>query len=637
MAKQVPLGHARAVEPFGLSAGQAALAFGVTALAVTALYLLRLRRRRVEVASLALWQQVLTEARSSELFARLTRWGSWLLALALVGALIAAVADPRPTSGEATLHVLLLDASLSMQATDVSPTRFDAAVAAAHRYLGSLPEGDAALVVTLSAHPSASTSSVEPALVHEAIDAVRVTDTAGDAERALSLALDASASDRSRIVLLTDGAWSLSDAMRARLAEHEVLAMPLREGDSMPTPPSNIAITALAARPHPLDASRAEVLLEVQSFADTEAEIEVQLDTEGRAVEVLRLTIPARERVRRFFTDLTGLDRTLEAHLRVISGPTDALPGDDHAYARIAERSRQRIAVVSRDNAYLEAALLLDEALEVTTLPAGSIPDASVTDVAIFDDLLPDAPYLGPAIYLHPDPRAGGVGPLEVSADVARPHFDVIDDEHPLMRWLSLRNVNVGSALRFSLTGDDASVAGDEGVPLLVTGEREGVSFVALAFDVQSSDLPLRIAWPVLLLDAIAYLTPHEERDLSFARAGQPFRVGLPAGATEAALMIDGEAIEVPVLDGRASLELSHAGLHPLRTDVGERLLAVSPATGLESELTALGPIDLGDGALREPELAAPRPARHLWEWLTLLALGILVIEAITYHRRWTV
>jgi hypothetical protein len=637
------------VEPFGLSAGQAGLAFGVTALAVTALYLLRLRRRRVEVASIALWREVLNEARSSELFARLTRWGSWLLALALVAALIAAVADPRPASSEPMVHVLVLDASLSMQATDASTdaalSRFDAAIAAAHRYVDRLPEGDAALVVTLAAHPSASASSLDPAQGHEAVDAVEVTDTAGDAERALALALDAAASERSRIVLFTDGAWSISDAMRARIAEHEVVAMRLSERATEHAPP-NLAITALAARPHPLDASRAEVLLEVQSFADTEVEIEVRLDTEGRALEVLRLTIPPRERVRRFFTDLTGLDRTLEAHLSVISGladgASDALPGDDHAYARIAERSRQRIAVVSRDNAYLEAALLLDEALEVTDLPPNQIPDASVTDVAIFDDLLPETAYGGPAIYLHPDPRRGGVGPLEVTGDVDRPRFDVIDDEHPLMRWLSLRNVNVGSALRFVLTDDDARIAGDEDAPLLVAGERDGVRFVALAFDVQSSDLPLRIAWPVLLLDAIAHLTPHEERDLSFARAGQPFSVGLPAGATEASLQIDGEAVEVPVLDGRASVELSHAGLHPLRTDAGERLLAVSPATGLESDLTALGPIDLGStelGArvLSEPELAAPRPARHLWEWLALFALGVLVIEAVTYHRRWTV
>lgn len=633
------------MEPFGLSAGQASLAFGVTALAVTALYLLRLRRRRVEVASIALWREVLNEARSSELFARLTRWGSWLLALSLVAALISAVADPRPASGAPMLHVLVLDASLSMQATDASTdaalSRFDAAVAAAHRYVDRLPEGDAALVVTLAAHPSASASSVEPTQMHAAVDAVEVTDTAGDAERALALALDAAASDQSRIVLLTDGAWTISDPMRARLAEHEVVAMALRESAALAPAPWNVAITALAARPHPLDASRAEVLLEVQSFADVEAEVEVQLDTEGRVIEVLRLTIPPRERVRRFFTDLTGLDRTLEAHLRMPSGlgdgRSDELPADDHAYARIAERSRQRVAVVSRDNAYLEAALLLDEALEVTDLPPGTLPDASVTDVAIFDDLLPATAYGGPAIYLHPDPREGGVGPLEVTGDVDRPRFDVIDDEHALMRWLSLRNVNVGSALGFSLTDDDVSVAGDEGVSLLVAGARDGVRFVALAFDVQSSDLPLRIAWPVLLLDAIAHLTPHEERDLSFARAGQPFVVGLPAGATEASLLIDGESIEVPVLDGRASLELSHAGLHTLTTDAGERLLAVSPATGIESDLMALGPIDLGDGPLLEPELAAPRPARHWWEWLTLFALGVLVIEAVTYHRRWTV
>jgi Ca-activated chloride channel family protein len=173
----------------------------------------------------------------------------------------------------------------------------------------------------------------------------------------------------------------------------------------------------------------------------------------------------------------------------------------------------------------------------VTDIPASAVPDPAAVDVAIFDGIVPEVAYAGPAIYLRPDARTGGASPLVVTGEVERPRFDVLEDDHPLLRWASLRNVNVARALSFELGEGDAVVAGDEGVPLLVVGEREGFRFVALSFDVRDSDLPLRIAWPVLLLDAIGYLTPNEEREVSFARAGEPFSMALPAGATEARLV----------------------------------------------------------------------------------------------------
>lgn len=641
------------MEFVGLTVPQALAAFAVAAGVVTALYLLKLRRRPVQVAYLALWSEVLTEARTSELFSRLTRWGSWLASLLFAALVVGALSDPRPPRGERTLHVLLVDASLSMQATEGGSTRFSLAVEQAQAYVDRLAEGDAAMVITLAAHPSAEPITTEPAALQRALASIEVTDTEADVTRALELAFDATLGQRpAQVVLFTDGAVTVPPALLRRMDEAglSLHAVPIEESAAAPaSAPSNFAITALAARPHPLDASRAEVLLEVESFADREAEIEVRLDTEGRAIEVLRLTLPPRERVRRFFTDVSGLDRTLEAHLSVVSGPEDRLPGDDHGYTRIAERSRTRVAVVSRDNAYLEAALLLDEALEVTDIPASAVPDPAAVDVAIFDGIVPEVAYAGPAIYLRPDARTGGASPLVVTGEVERPRFDVLEDDHPLLRWASLRNVNVARALSFELGEGDAVVAGDEGVPLLVVGEREGFRFVALSFDVRDSDLPLRIAWPVLLLDAIGYLTPNEEREVSFARAGEPFSMALPAGATEARLVRAGSIAgrgsspdsgwPVASLDGFARLEVDFAGVHRLETDVGERLVAVSPARGSESDLRALGPIVVDDvgPALSAPSTSAPRPARHLAEWLALAAVAFLLIEGLSYHRRWTV
>lgn len=628
------------METLGLTAAQALTTFAAVGGVVTLLYLLRLRRVERRVAYVELWRRVLPSSQSSRLGGSLRRIGSWLLALGLVAALTLALADPRPTPGERTAWVLLVDTSLSMQATDVAPSRFERMRRSAHALVDGLGDGDVALVVSLGPRARGGQLTADPAELHRALDALGPTDAAADLSGAIGLALDATHDEhRTRIVLYSDGAGVLDAGTLERLsaAGAELLAAPI-EGAAAP---ANVAITALAARPHPLDPSRAEVLLEVVSHAAEPVEAEVVLTTEGRAVEVVRLSLAPGARARRLFGDVSGLDRTLEAALRITEGPPDALAADDHAFARIARRSRARVGVVSRDNAFLEAALLLDEALEVTELPADETPDPARYDVVLFDGLLPPAPYAGPALYLRPDPRTGGAGPLEVTGDVERPRFDVLTDEHPLLRWVSLRNVNVSRALALSPSEVDVVVAGDEGAPLLVAGERElgaaPVPFVALAFDVRESDLPLRIAWPVLLLDAIRFLAPASASEPAFARAGEPFEEAVGSG--DARLTPSGASSSVPIAvrDGRARLEIDRAGIHRLVVDGEEILLAVSPAAGPESELEAPHAVSIDGEVLPAPSLPARRGARQSWEWLALAALVLLLIEAATYHRRWTV
>ena len=64
---------------------------------ITLLYLLRLRRRRVEVPFSPLWQQVLNETQSNSLFRSLKRFLSWLLQLVFLALVLLAIADPALT------------------------------------------------------------------------------------------------------------------------------------------------------------------------------------------------------------------------------------------------------------------------------------------------------------------------------------------------------------------------------------------------------------------------------------------------------------------------------------------------------------------------------------------------------------
>src|SRR6478752_5173919 len=104
---------------------------------VVAMYLLKLRRDEAVVPSTLLWQRL--EANAP--WQRLRRSLLLLLQLLLVLILVLLAARPfveRP-AGLAGDLVLVIDTSASMQATDVTPNRLEAAKSAALDALKDLP------------------------------------------------------------------------------------------------------------------------------------------------------------------------------------------------------------------------------------------------------------------------------------------------------------------------------------------------------------------------------------------------------------------------------------------------------------------------------------------------------------------
>ncbi|HET6316725.1 MAG TPA: BatA domain-containing protein, partial [Chloroflexota bacterium] len=95
--------------------------------AIYLVHLLHGSRRRVRVPALFLWADLprATAGRRRRQWPPLTL----LLALQIMAGILAALALARPAlSSDPPRHLaLIVDASASMQATDVSPTRFEAA------------------------------------------------------------------------------------------------------------------------------------------------------------------------------------------------------------------------------------------------------------------------------------------------------------------------------------------------------------------------------------------------------------------------------------------------------------------------------------------------------------------------------
>ncbi|EYF08979.1 vWA domain-containing protein [Chondromyces apiculatus] len=613
---------------------------------VVAFYILKLKRRPVPVPFSRIWERILRDKEATSLFSQLKRLLSLLLQLALLALLLLALGDPRTAANtiEGRNIVVLLDASASMKATDVAPSRMEAARDEVKRMVRGLSGSDRMLIAQMDAAVTPlSTLTGEIADLEAAVAAVKATDATADFARALRFATDTLRGMSSpEIIVVSDGALGdPSDGAGAvDTGDAKLSFVPVGKGGR------NAAITQFSVRRYPLDKSRYEVMLEVTNTSDEVLDLELSLLGDGQLTDLTRLKLQPKERLPRFYPNLSGASRTLEAKLALADGGSDELPADDRAFALLPERRRARVQVVSPGNMYLEAALLLDEYLDVTVVDPGRYPGNGSFDVTIFDGVTPNvAPGSGSLLYLNP---TGTNVPFEVSKEVAdddpnyRLGFDELDAKHPILRYTSLSDVNVARAHVLKGEKEDKVVASSYKGPLLLQGRRAGVKFVALGMDIRESDLPLRISWPLLLLNTINDFVEEDTGYISSFRTGVVWHIPAPSAAESGTLSLpDGSTRSVPIKDGRAVFLGQQAGFYTLAVGAPgseeKSMFAANLSSAAESAITPVPDLKVhgrAAGAVGEFKIGV---RREIWVYLLAAVLLVTAIEWLTYHRRVTV
>lgn len=561
------------------AAATAALAI-VTTGAVVALYFVRLRRREVPVPFAALWLGVAGAASSLRRSRRLRHWLSLLLALSIVAALLVAAVDPRPTGVDPTGRswVILIDRSTSMSAGDEPGTRLEAARAQARALVRGMAPADRALVASFAAEPTAESGfGADAVALERGIAAVAPTGEAGDLPRALAFAAAVlRGRPRPTVALISDGGFG-DDARRSVPVGLDIRYAPVgRRGE-------NVGILSLGARRDPADPAAVEAGVVVQSFRSAPAVVPLEVLSGGRVVDRIPLKLGPGERRAVALADVFAPGARIEARLAA----ADDLPDDDRATATVPALPRRRVLRVGDADLYLDGALLgLGQTVTIDRLPAAdadrALARAGDYDLVIFDGATPaSAPRSGRFLYF--DPRGPG-SPLAVRGRIADPVLDpaTVRVDHPLTRHLELADVNIAEAGRLTPDAGDRVLAGAFGAPLVVARERPGLRVAVLAFDPRRSDLPMRPAFPLLIANALAWVS-HD------------------------------------------------AGPRPL-TGAG----AEAPRDARESDTRPVAHLELGGHELPALHAAAPRARGRLGLGAALLAALLLIVEWVSYHRRWT-
>jgi hypothetical protein len=630
----------------GLPLAQLVAIFGAVGLGVGALYILKLRRRVVAVPFSLLWERILRDKEATSLFSKLKRLLSLLLQLAMLALLVLALGDPRAAESlvRGRTIVVLVDASASMQATDVAPSRLAVAKDEVRKMIRGMGGADRMLVAQMDAMVTPlGPMTGDTSALERAVAAVTPTDASADFARALRFASDVlREAERPEVIVVSDGALGpATDAAGAvHLGDAKLSYVRVGKGGR------NVGITQFSVRRYPLDKSRYEVMLELTNPGAEAEDVELQLLGDGALVDITKLRLQPGERLPRFYPQLSGASRTLEAKIARLDGTHDDLSADDHAYALLPERRRAKVLVVTEGNAYLEAALLLDEYLDVTQVPASGYAAAIAAhawDAVVFDGVTPAEMPKASALYL--DPRGPG-SPVKVKEALKSPGFDRVDRRHPAIRFTALDDVNVAAGHHLQPEDGDKvlGASSDGAAPILVAGTRGGYKFVALGFDVRDSDLPLRPAWPLFVIDCIDWFGDEDARYLSGFRTGEVWRVPV-AGLTGEAIVSfpDGAQQPVAVHEGRAVLLGERAGFYRLAyrsREGGPSTETAFAANLLDAAESAIAPQDRLTVDGKEAGETSPfhlGVRREIWVYLLLAAALLTALEWATYHRRVTV
>jgi Ca-activated chloride channel family protein len=616
---------------------------------IVAYYMLRLRRRDVPVGSTFLWQQLVRDVEANAPWQRLRF--SWLLLLQLLIALVAVIAATRPfvtvSSDLAANVVLIVDTSASMGAVDPEGSRMDQARAAARRVIGDLPEGGRVTVVAAddSAHVLVSETDDRAAAL-KAIEGIAATQLPGDLTDAFALASALAARDSDSTVVV------VTDANADRLPGIGIGA-PVQV-ERVGSTDANQAIAALSALRRS-GGAQLDLFVAVSNPSGIEATRRLEIYADSVLVDARELTIPADQRSEALVATVPAATTLVEARL----AGDDALAVDDRAFALIPQEGPMRALLVSPGNTYLENALALLPRLELYAVGPDGYEDAVAAADAdgtpyglfIYDRFTPDTLRDAPTLWIGPSTD----GPFgQVGGRVSGPALDRTDPDDALLRFVDLSAVHIGRVRAITLAeGMRAVVSSTNGQPLVAAGrvERQGVAL--LAFELRESDLPLQVAFPLLMSNLVDFLLPPSAGILPpSVDLGEPLAVEVDPAITRVRLV---DSLTDQAAGSAGQLELDVVGGHvtlPGPRLVGVReLRAVSDDRDLDGSLlgtTAANLFDPGESdvapgdPLRISDLGRVGPAtdagdltaRNEWWWpLALAALVLLLAEWILFHR----
>jgi hypothetical protein len=566
-----------------------------------AAYLLKVRPRKKQTNAWFLWEKIFEEKNSSSLFSKMRNFLSLLLMLITLLLIILSLSQPSFSVNDNRDLIIIIDRSASMNAnTDGnSSSRIEKAKSTAHNLVRSISPSQRASLAILDKELHFITHLSNNAhRLHQAIDSIQPS-TIPLNENAVTNIIKTNNQNHSdpnsshRIILITDGCGKFPKSYPELATDIEILN--IAEDDT----PENLGIIAADILPSP-GSTTAECMVKIASSltSPTKAEVELFHPATGSVGKLSEFTInpginepfffnipdaaPGEWIARILREDALAEDNSAQLILRPLPTIPVTIPtSDNYFYQRCIE-------AFSKSGGSLQIA---DPGQESSiTLYHGTIPTDATGNIIIF------APT-------GSSPFWTTIG-NEVIVNLAIAE----NSEHPILRHSDLNQISFPGAKQITPPENARIILeSDQKIPLIFQINERDKSVIVVNLDPTQADFFLSPAFPVIIHDAATYLSGHDTQLTSVYPTGTTLNLTEPENPNSNSLN----------LDSPGTYDFPKKGL---AHQVSAALLSADE-TLLASKIKSTPLTNLATGY-------------PLSFWLIVLAIDILIIESILYHRR---
>jgi hypothetical protein len=616
---------------------------------VILLYLLKQKRRRVIVSTLMFWDEILRDEHSVASITKLRKILSLLLQLLVLLLLILALAQPilaKDTLGARRI-VILLDTSASMLTDESGQTRFALAQAKAREVITGMASGDTAMLVSVGAHQETVmpfTSSRRT--LQEALDGISAGHGGTNFADAFAFLKQLPPDERETwVYVIGDGAF---DSVPFEGNEKMRFAyLPVGQAKD------NVGITAFQVRPLPALPRDFEIMFTIANESDAEVSLPFEVHVADSLVDADEITVPARGIVNHSLRQFSATGGAV----KLVADWDDAFQLDNTAYAVLPPAVVAPVALVTEGNYFFESALMTDDAIKLESMTPTQYAEKAATleaKVIIFDGWVPDALPDRHTIYVGKWPESLGI---TASGDLSEPIITEWDQEHPVNRHLQLTNISIEAGQRLAAPETFTPLIQSFENPLVLLDESKPAMTMVVGFNTASSDLPLRVAFPILVSNTIRYMTGGSDQDAwqapEMGAVLGPEDIAQYAGESKITSVIaPGEALEqeadeapdqeVEVAPAAApaalaSVSVDRAGIYSGVTEAGDTipLFAANLNNRREANIAVSEGLPVKSDKPLQEITDGFRIGAAPWRLLAVSALALLVLEWGLFHRRW--
>lgn len=609
-------------------------------LPILLLYMLKLRRRRVQVSTILLWQMLLKDRQANTPWQKLRR--NLLLFLQLLTLIFLVLALSQPALPVASVTsgslVVLLDASASMNTAEISEIRFETARTVVHELIQGLGITDHMSLILVKAQPVIlAAGESDKNRLFEALTLAEPTNGAVNWEAAFALAAGAASQAGSdpTIAIISDG--GLPEAGLPSLPG-DIRYLPIGETDD------NLAISAFALRQ---SGETVELFTKVNNYGSTDQDVLLSIYINEELLEAHKITISAADQESLTIQGLYNTPGVYFARLAPTEDSAsttsadpfvDALELDNSAYAIYKPPKTGRVLLATPGNIFLEQVLaslpyLTTYQLKLDEDSRMELPEDSF-DCYVFDGVLPEILPAGNLILINPPNND-----LFEVRDSFLPNEMPTIHPHPFTNHLDWSNVHIAQARDVQTPSWAEILIEEAGKPIVFIGETDGRRLAVLTFDIHQSDLPLQVAFPVLMANLLDYVVPINSFEwidgilpgdtihIHTQPVVNEVRIDTPSGKTH---------LFPASTNGILFSETQELGLYAVHYikdnshDVEH--FAVNLFDPQESNIQPRSSVSIGSSSIQAS--SADRLSLHeLWPWTAAAALLILLLEWWVYHR----